>query len=72
MPCVCTVLPPSPGDIVQITAMVFRSNEIVIQINGGGKKHFHLRDHLQVGVGNVSTPAPVYAPPSSAWFHNRS
>lgn len=54
----------SPGDIVQITAMVFRSNEILIQINGGGKKRFHLRDHLQVGVGNVSTPAPVYAPPT--------
>lgn len=54
----------SPGDVVQITRMDFRSNEIVIQINGGGKKRFHLRDHLQVGVGNVSTPAPVYEPPT--------
>lgn len=54
----------SPGDVVQITRMDFRLNEIVIQINGGGKKRFHLRDHLQVGVGNVSTPAPVYEPPT--------
>lgn len=54
----------SPGDVVQITRMDFRSDEIVIQINGGGKKRFHLRDHLQVGVGNVSTPAPVYEPPT--------
>jgi hypothetical protein len=54
----------SPGDVVQITRMDFRPHEILIQINGGGKKHFHLRDHLQVGVGNVSTPAPVYEPPT--------
>ena len=54
----------SPGDVVQITAMDIRSHEIVIQINGGGKKHFHLRDHLQVGVNNVSTPPPVYEPPT--------
>jgi hypothetical protein len=54
----------SPGDVVQITAMEFRPHEILIQINGGGKKHFHLRDHLQVGVGNLSTPPPrVYEPP---------
>ena len=48
----------SPGDVVQITGMVFDSREIVIQINGGGKKHFHLRDHLQIGIGDLSTPAP--------------
>jgi hypothetical protein len=57
----------SPGDVVQITAMDFRSHEIVIQINGGGKKHFHLRDHLQVGMGNVySQPPPAYEPPQPA------
>jgi hypothetical protein len=56
----------SPGDVVQITAMDFRSHEIVIQINGGGKKHFHLREHLQVGVGNMSTPTPVYQPAQPA------
>lgn len=41
----------SPGDTVQITALEFRSKEIVIQVNGGGKKRYHLRDHLQVGTG---------------------
>jgi hypothetical protein len=46
------------GDTVQITGMEFRSQEVVLQINGGGKKHFNWRQHLQVGVGNVSTPAP--------------
>ena len=44
----------SPGDTVQITALEFRSKEIVIQVNGGGKKRYHLRDHLQVGTGGVA------------------
>jgi len=57
----------SPGDVVQITGMGFRSDEIVIQINGGGKKHFHLRDHLQIGIGDLSTPVqPAYQPPQPA------
>jgi hypothetical protein len=46
------------GDTVQITGIEFRPEQIVLLINGGGKKHFHLRDHLQVGVGSASTPAP--------------
>lgn len=46
----------SPGDTVQITSLEFRSKEIAVQINGGGKKKFHLRDHLQVGMGNVPEP----------------
>jgi hypothetical protein len=49
----------SQGDTVQITNVEFRSDQIVVQINGGGKKHFHLRDHLQIGVGGVATtPTP--------------
>ncbi|MGH9712148.1 MAG: hypothetical protein ACRD5M_02490 [Candidatus Acidiferrales bacterium] len=43
----------SPGDTVQITSLEFRSKEIVIQVNGGGRKRYHLRDHLQVGMGGV-------------------
>jgi hypothetical protein len=48
----------SQGDTVQITNIEFRPEQIVLQINGGGKKHFHLRDHLQIGVGSASTPPP--------------
>jgi hypothetical protein len=52
------------GDTVQITGMEFRSQEIVLQINGGGKKHFNWRQHVQVGVGNAGTPPPeVFTPP---------
>ena len=49
----------SQGDTIQITSIEFHSDQIVLMINGGGKKHFHLRDHLQIGVGGVSTtPSP--------------
>ena len=41
------------GDTVQITSIDFRPREIQIDINGGSQGHFHLRDHLQVGVGGM-------------------
>jgi hypothetical protein len=47
----------NPGDTVQITNLEFRSREIFVQINGGGKKHFHLLEHLQIGIGGGTTTA---------------
>lgn len=52
----------APGDTVQITSVEFREHEIIVDINGGTKKHYHLRDHLQVGMGSGPADAP---PPSS-------
>ncbi len=51
----------SPGDTVQITGIEFRNREIVIQINGGGRSRFNIRDHLQVGIGGAGQPLPVSA-----------
>jgi len=50
-----------PGDTVQITNIEFRAKEIVIDLNGGGKKHFNLLQHIQVGVGGgePAGPSPV-------------
>ncbi len=45
----------NPGDTIQITKIEFRSKSIAFQINGGGKKKFHLRDHLQIGFGGPMT-----------------
>jgi len=46
----------NPGDRVQITKLDFESSKIVVEINGGGKQHFHLRDHLQIGLGGATNP----------------
>lgn len=46
----------NPGDRVQITKLDFLSSKIVVEINGGGKRHFHLRDHLEVGMGGSTAP----------------
>ena len=51
----------SPGDTVQVTGIEFRNREIVIQINGGGRSRFNIRDHLQVGIGGAGQPLPVSA-----------
>lgn len=52
----------SAGDTVQITALEFRTKEILVLINGGGRKKFHLREHLQVGIGAATTPPPNLDP----------
>src|ERR1700693_757967 len=47
----------NPGDTVQVTGIEFRNKEIVVEINGGGRSSFNIRDHLQVGVGQtMQTP----------------
>ena len=47
----------NPGDTVQVTGIEFRSKEIVVEINGGGRSSFNLRDHIQAGVGQqMQTP----------------
>ena len=44
------------GDTVQVTGVEFRAKEIVIEINGGARSRFNLRDHIQIGVGG---PGPL-------------
>jgi hypothetical protein len=46
----------SPGDRVQITRIDFRAKEILLEINGGPRGHFRVRDHVQVGMGGPSSP----------------
>ncbi|HKV27479.1 MAG TPA: hypothetical protein VJN90_04300 [Candidatus Acidoferrales bacterium] len=56
----------NPGDHVQISSIEFRSNEIVVGINGGTKKHFNWREHVQIGMGPMSSPTTTGAPSSPA------
>jgi hypothetical protein len=47
------------GDPVQVTRVTFEAKKIVLQLNGGAKKKFHLWDHLQVGLGGDPDPNDV-------------
>ncbi len=48
------------GSPVEITKVVFESNRLVFEINGGGKAGTHWYQHIQVGMGTTTAPvAPV-------------
>jgi hypothetical protein len=69
------------GDTVQITRIEFRSRDLMVELNGGGKGHTSWRDHVQMGVGGVgpvmtsstttSNPqqVPVAPPKAGATFY---
>jgi len=52
-----------PGDRVVITNVVVREKSIVLEINGGGKKHQKWYQHVSVGAGGPTVPLGG-APPS--------
>jgi hypothetical protein len=54
-----------PGDRVVITNVVVKEKSIVLEINGGGKKHEKWYQHVSVGAGGSTTPLGG-APPSLA------
>ena len=43
----------NPGDQVQITLLQVKGNELIVDINGGGKTRRRFRDRLQVSVGGM-------------------
>lgn len=45
------------GQQLQITRIEFRRQDILFEINGGGKKKRSWKDHLQIGMGPIGTPA---------------
>ena len=47
----------NPGDRVQITALEFKGDSILVQLNGGGSKKWSWRDHLSIGM--VGAPVPT-------------
>lgn len=56
----------NPGDQVQVTNIVFRDKEIVVSINGGTKKHFNWRQHVQLSMSGapVTSVAPTTTAPA--------
>ena len=49
----------SEGEPIQVTRVTFEAKKIVLQLNGGAKKKFHLLDHLQIGLGGNSDPNDI-------------
>ncbi|HKQ87348.1 MAG TPA: hypothetical protein VJS43_11345 [Candidatus Acidoferrales bacterium] len=47
------------GEPIQVTRVTFEAKKIVLQLNGGAKKKFHLLDHLQIGLGGDPNPNDV-------------
>ncbi len=56
----------SAGDPIQITRVIFEPKEIILQLNGGAKKKFHLMDHLQIGLGGDPDPGDIAPPVDSS------
>ncbi|HTU34055.1 MAG TPA: hypothetical protein VMF66_09660 [Candidatus Acidoferrum sp.] len=54
----------NPGDTVQITKLDFHPKDVAVQINGGGREKFHLREHLQVGIGYQDPEPPIVDHPN--------
>lgn len=50
------------GDPVQVTRVTFEPKKIVLQLNGGAKKKFHLMDHMQIGLGGDPDPNNIGVP----------
>jgi hypothetical protein len=48
----------APGDRIVVTALEFKGDRIVIDLNGGPYPPHRFLRHIQVGVGNVMTPNP--------------
>ncbi len=53
-----------PGDRVIITNVEFKEKSIVLDLNGGGKKHQKWYQHVSVGAGGTTTPIGGGAPQS--------
>ncbi len=55
-----------PGDRVVISNVVVKEKSIVLEINGGGKKHEKWYQHMSVGMGGGGSVTPGGAPKSLA------
>lgn len=51
-----------PGMPVEITKITFKSNEIIFELNGGGKKTTKWYQHLEIGIGTTTQPIAPQAP----------
>jgi len=51
-----------PGMPVEVTKITFKSDEIIFEINGGGKKGTKWYQHIEIGMGTTTRPIATQAP----------
>jgi hypothetical protein len=51
------------GMPVEITKITFKPKDIVLELNGGGKKGSKWYQHIEIGVGGATTPIAQAPPP---------
>jgi hypothetical protein len=56
-----------PGMPAQITKIEFKSNEIVFELNGGGKSGKKWYQHIEIGMGNSTQPIGSQQQPTTAY-----
>ena len=61
-----------PGDRCVITDIKIKDKEIILEINGGTKKHQKWYQHIQISGGGASTPIPGGPSPQSLDAHGSS
>ena len=54
----------NPGDRAQITRLLFREREILVEVNGGGRGKTRLRDRIHMQIGGMPTAQQTDPVPS--------
>ena len=49
----------APGDRIVVTALAFKGDRILIDLNGGPYPPHRIMRHIQIGIGNVATQNPT-------------
>ncbi len=56
-----------PGMPVEITRIGFKSDQLVFELNGGGKSGKKWYQHIEIGMGTMTTPIGQQQPPTLAY-----
>jgi hypothetical protein len=56
-----------PGMPVEITKIEFKSDEVVFELNGGGKSGKKWYQHIEIGMGTQTAPIGAQEPPTLAY-----
>ncbi|HMD84591.1 MAG TPA: hypothetical protein VKO18_07805 [Terriglobia bacterium] len=56
-----------PGTPAEITKIEFKSNQVIFEVNGGGRSGKKWYQHIEVGMGTETAPIGSQQPPATAF-----